>query len=151
MTIVVDALSLLLEFMRDKNAEMWKGFLFATFLFLLSCLQSLFHHHYMFHCFTVGMRLKTAVMGLVYRKVTDRQVAVRQETTGDRKKETYRQEPVGNRQETDQSDGPLCCSPVSHHFLCIEACGFFILTPGGFVCVSHLCSVVFGVHIFLLL
>uniref|UniRef100_A0A671WVL8 ABC-type glutathione-S-conjugate transporter n=1 Tax=Sparus aurata TaxID=8175 RepID=A0A671WVL8_SPAAU len=67
-TIVVDALSLLLEFMRDKNAEMWKGFLFATFLFLLSCLQSLFHHHYMFHCFTVGMRLKTAVMGLVYRK-----------------------------------------------------------------------------------
>uniref|UniRef100_A0A671WV92 ABC-type glutathione-S-conjugate transporter n=1 Tax=Sparus aurata TaxID=8175 RepID=A0A671WV92_SPAAU len=50
------------------NAEMWKGFLFATFLFLLSCLQSLFHHHYMFHCFTVGMRLKTAVMGLVYRK-----------------------------------------------------------------------------------
>uniref|UniRef100_A0A671WWU4 ABC-type glutathione-S-conjugate transporter n=1 Tax=Sparus aurata TaxID=8175 RepID=A0A671WWU4_SPAAU len=64
----VTCLNLLLEFMRDKNAEMWKGFLFATFLFLLSCLQSLFHHHYMFHCFTVGMRLKTAVMGLVYRK-----------------------------------------------------------------------------------
>uniref|UniRef100_A0A671X1D2 ABC-type glutathione-S-conjugate transporter n=1 Tax=Sparus aurata TaxID=8175 RepID=A0A671X1D2_SPAAU len=68
MFAVPQVLSLLLEFMRDKNAEMWKGFLFATFLFLLSCLQSLFHHHYMFHCFTVGMRLKTAVMGLVYRK-----------------------------------------------------------------------------------
>lgn len=58
--------------MRDKDAEMWKGFMFASLLFLLSCLQSLLHHQYMFHCFTVGMRLKTAVMGLVYRKVTDR-------------------------------------------------------------------------------
>uniref|UniRef100_UPI0037E8C348 multidrug resistance-associated protein 1-like n=1 Tax=Semicossyphus pulcher TaxID=241346 RepID=UPI0037E8C348 len=68
MFAVPQVLSLLLGFMRDKDAEMWKGFLFASLLFLLSCLQSLFHHQYMFHCFTVGMRLKTAVMGLVYRK-----------------------------------------------------------------------------------
>lgn len=61
--------SCLLDFMRDIHAETWKGFLLASLLFLLSCLQSLFHHHYMFHCFTVGMRLKTAIMGLVYRKV----------------------------------------------------------------------------------
>uniref|UniRef100_A0A8D0D0S8 ABC-type glutathione-S-conjugate transporter n=1 Tax=Sander lucioperca TaxID=283035 RepID=A0A8D0D0S8_SANLU len=59
---------LLLSFMRDEDAAMWKGFLFASLLFLLSCLQSLLHHQYMFHCFTVGMRVKTAVMGLVYRK-----------------------------------------------------------------------------------
>ncbi|CAG5986479.1 unnamed protein product [Menidia menidia] len=45
-----------------------QGFLFAALLFLLSCLQSVLHHQYMFHCFTVGMRVKTAVMGLVYRK-----------------------------------------------------------------------------------
>ncbi|TMS00880.1 Multidrug resistance-associated protein 6, partial [Larimichthys crocea] len=68
MFAVPQVLSLLLDFMRDKDAEMWKGFLFASLLFLLSCLQSLLHHQYMFHCFTVGMRLKTAVMGLVYRK-----------------------------------------------------------------------------------
>lgn len=61
--------SCLLDFMRDLHAETWKGFLLASLLFLLSCLQSLLHHHYMFHCFTVGMRLKTAIMGLVYRKV----------------------------------------------------------------------------------
>ncbi|XP_068585945.1 multidrug resistance-associated protein 1-like [Cebidichthys violaceus] len=68
MFAVPQVLSLLLGFMRDEDAAMWKGFLFASLLFLLSCLQSLFHHQYMFHCFTVGMRLKTAVMGLVYRK-----------------------------------------------------------------------------------
>ncbi|XP_045898513.1 multidrug resistance-associated protein 1-like [Micropterus dolomieu] len=68
MFAVPQVLSLLLAFMRDKDTEMWKGFMFASLLFLLSCLQSLLHHQYMFHCFTVGMRLKTAVMGLVYRK-----------------------------------------------------------------------------------
>ncbi|XP_063760007.1 multidrug resistance-associated protein 1-like [Eleginops maclovinus] len=68
MFAVPQVLSLLLGFMRDKDTAMWKGFLYAALLFLLSCLQSLLNHHYMFHCFTVGMRLKTAVMGLVYRK-----------------------------------------------------------------------------------
>ncbi|XP_054478436.1 multidrug resistance-associated protein 1-like [Anoplopoma fimbria] len=68
MFAVPQVLSLLLGFMRDEDAALWKGFLFASLLFLLSCLQSLLHHQYMFHCFTVGMRLKTAIMGLVYRK-----------------------------------------------------------------------------------
>ncbi|XP_040914476.1 multidrug resistance-associated protein 1-like [Toxotes jaculatrix] len=68
MFAVPQVLSELLSFMRDKDAETWKGFLFASLLFLLSCLQSVLHHQYMFHCFTVGMRLKTAVTGLIYRK-----------------------------------------------------------------------------------
>ncbi|XP_028254087.1 multidrug resistance-associated protein 1-like [Parambassis ranga] len=68
MFAVPQVLSALLGFMHDKDAAVWKGFLFAFLLFLLSCLQSVLHHQYMFYCFTVGMRLKTAVMGLVYRK-----------------------------------------------------------------------------------
>lgn len=55
--------------MRDEDAPLWKGYFYATLMFLLSCLQSLFNHQYMYTCFTVGMRVKTAVMGLVYRKV----------------------------------------------------------------------------------
>lgn len=61
--------SLLLGFMREEDAPLWKGYFYATLMFLLSCLQSLFNHQYMYTCFTVGMRVKTAVMGLVYRKV----------------------------------------------------------------------------------
>ncbi|KAM9734455.1 multidrug resistance-associated protein 1-like [Menidia menidia] len=68
MFTVPQVLSALLAFMRDRDAAVWKGFLFAALLFLLSCLQSVLHHQYMFHCFTVGMRVKTAVMGMVYRK-----------------------------------------------------------------------------------
>ncbi|XP_053473518.1 multidrug resistance-associated protein 1-like [Ictalurus furcatus] len=61
-------LSLLLDVVRDKDAPLWKGYLFAFSMFLLSCLQSLCNHQYMYSCFTVGMRVKTAIMGLVYRK-----------------------------------------------------------------------------------
>ncbi|KAG5279356.1 hypothetical protein AALO_G00076900 [Alosa alosa] len=59
---------LLLGFVRDEDAPLWKGYLFAFLMFLLSCMQSLFNHQYMYTCFTVGMRVKTAVMGLIYRK-----------------------------------------------------------------------------------
>uniref|UniRef100_A0A4W4G689 ABC-type glutathione-S-conjugate transporter n=1 Tax=Electrophorus electricus TaxID=8005 RepID=A0A4W4G689_ELEEL len=67
---IPQVLSLLLGFVRDEDAPLWKGHLFAVTLFLLSCLQSLFNHQYMYTCFTVGMRVKTAIMGLIYRKVT---------------------------------------------------------------------------------
>uniref|UniRef100_A0A6Q2YDD5 ABC-type glutathione-S-conjugate transporter n=1 Tax=Esox lucius TaxID=8010 RepID=A0A6Q2YDD5_ESOLU len=59
---------LLLGFMHDEDSPLWKGYMFAFLMFLLSSLQSLFNHQYMYSCFTVGMRVKTAVMGLVYRK-----------------------------------------------------------------------------------
>uniref|UniRef100_A0A8C5H1L3 ABC-type glutathione-S-conjugate transporter n=1 Tax=Gouania willdenowi TaxID=441366 RepID=A0A8C5H1L3_GOUWI len=68
MFAIPQVLSLLLSFMRDEDAPLWKGYFYATLMFLLSCLQSLFNHQYMYTCFTVGMRVKTAVMGLVYRK-----------------------------------------------------------------------------------
>uniref|UniRef100_A0A8C2DJM9 ABC-type glutathione-S-conjugate transporter n=1 Tax=Cyprinus carpio TaxID=7962 RepID=A0A8C2DJM9_CYPCA len=65
---IPQVLSLLLGFVRDEDAPLWKGYVFAFLMVLLSCLQSLFNHQYMYMCFTVGMRVKTAVMGLVYRK-----------------------------------------------------------------------------------
>uniref|UniRef100_A0A3P9IN76 ABC-type glutathione-S-conjugate transporter n=1 Tax=Oryzias latipes TaxID=8090 RepID=A0A3P9IN76_ORYLA len=68
MFAIPQVLSLLLGFIRDPEAPQWKGYFYATLMFLLSCLQSLFNHQYMYTCFTVGMRVKTAVMGLVYRK-----------------------------------------------------------------------------------
>ncbi|XP_028827470.1 multidrug resistance-associated protein 1 [Denticeps clupeoides] len=68
MFAVPQVLSLLLGFMRETDAPLWKGYFYASLMFLLSCFQSLFNHQYMYTCFTVGMRVKTAVMGLVYRK-----------------------------------------------------------------------------------
>ncbi|KAG9334968.1 hypothetical protein JZ751_006191, partial [Albula glossodonta] len=43
---------LLLGFMREEDAPLWKGYFYASLMFVLSCLQSVFNHQYMYSCFT---------------------------------------------------------------------------------------------------
>ncbi|XP_047388734.1 ATP-binding cassette sub-family C member 6 isoform X2 [Sciurus carolinensis] len=62
-------LSLFLEFMGDPEAPAWKGPLLAVLMFLSACLQTVFEQHYMFRIKVLQMRLRTAITGLVYRKV----------------------------------------------------------------------------------
>lgn len=61
---------LLLNFMYDRNAPSWQGYLYTGLLFISACLQTLVLHQYFHICFVSGMRLKTAVIGAVYRKVS---------------------------------------------------------------------------------
>uniref|UniRef100_A0A663EUY6 ABC-type glutathione-S-conjugate transporter n=1 Tax=Aquila chrysaetos chrysaetos TaxID=223781 RepID=A0A663EUY6_AQUCH len=62
-------LSLFLEFIEDQEAPSWHGYFYAFTMFLLACLQTLFEQRYMYMCLVLGLRLKTAVTGLVYRKI----------------------------------------------------------------------------------
>uniref|UniRef100_A0A669QEM8 ABC-type glutathione-S-conjugate transporter n=1 Tax=Phasianus colchicus TaxID=9054 RepID=A0A669QEM8_PHACC len=62
-------LSLFLEFIEDQEAPSWHGYFYAFILVLLACLQTLFEQRYMYMCLVLGLRLKTAVTGLVYRKI----------------------------------------------------------------------------------
>ncbi|XP_074454081.1 multidrug resistance-associated protein 1 isoform X2 [Larus michahellis] len=62
-------LSLFLEFIEDEEAPSWHGYFYAFAMFLLACLQTLFEQRYMYMCLVLGLRLKTAVTGLVYRKI----------------------------------------------------------------------------------
>ncbi|XP_009874370.1 PREDICTED: multidrug resistance-associated protein 6, partial [Apaloderma vittatum] len=62
-------LSLFLEFIEDQEAPGWHGYFYAFTMFLLACLQTLFEQRYMYMCLVLGLRLKTAVTGLVYRKI----------------------------------------------------------------------------------
>uniref|UniRef100_A0A8C3KP28 ABC-type glutathione-S-conjugate transporter n=1 Tax=Calidris pygmaea TaxID=425635 RepID=A0A8C3KP28_9CHAR len=62
-------LSLFLEFIEDQEAPGWHGYFYAFAMFLLACLQTLFEQRYMYMCLVLGLRLKTAVTGLVYRKI----------------------------------------------------------------------------------
>ncbi|KAE8579699.1 hypothetical protein XENTR_v10024156 [Xenopus tropicalis] len=61
-------LQLLIKFVGDKDAPDWHGYLYTFLLFFCACLQTLILHKYFHICFVTGMRLKTAVVGLVYRK-----------------------------------------------------------------------------------
>ncbi|XP_038618795.1 multidrug resistance-associated protein 6 isoform X2 [Tachyglossus aculeatus] len=73
-------LSLFLEFISDLAAPGWKGYFCAVLLFLVNSLKILFEQHYMYVCFVLGMRLKTALVGLIYRKVLALSSAARKAT-----------------------------------------------------------------------
>uniref|UniRef100_A0A8B9TP25 ABC-type glutathione-S-conjugate transporter n=1 Tax=Anas platyrhynchos TaxID=8839 RepID=A0A8B9TP25_ANAPL len=62
-------LSLFLEFIEDQEAPSWHGYFYAFIMVLLACLQTLFEQRYMYMCLVLGLKLKTVVTGLVYRKI----------------------------------------------------------------------------------
>ncbi|XP_054570748.1 multidrug resistance-associated protein 1 [Eptesicus fuscus] len=63
-----EILKLLINFVNDKKAPNWQGYFYTAVLFLSACLQTLMLHQYFHICFVSGMRVKTAVIGAVYRK-----------------------------------------------------------------------------------
>lgn len=62
---------LLINFVNDKKAPDWQGYFYTVLLFVSACIQTLVLHQYFHICFVSGMRIKTAVIGAVYRKVGD--------------------------------------------------------------------------------
>ncbi|XP_053413294.1 ATP-binding cassette sub-family C member 6 isoform X2 [Nycticebus coucang] len=62
-------LSLFLAFIGDPEPPAWKGCLLAVLMLLSACLQTLFEQQHMYRLRVLQMRLRTALTGLVYRKV----------------------------------------------------------------------------------
>lgn len=60
---------LLIRFVNNSNAPAWQGYFYTALLFICTCVQSLILQKYFHVCFVTGMRLRTAVIGAVYRKV----------------------------------------------------------------------------------
>ncbi|NWX34145.1 MRP1 protein, partial [Notiomystis cincta] len=63
-----EILKLLLNFVNNKAAPNWQGYFYTVLLFVCACLQTLILHQYFHICFVTGMRLKTAIVGVIYRK-----------------------------------------------------------------------------------
>nr|XP_009681743.1 PREDICTED: multidrug resistance-associated protein 1 isoform X3 [Struthio camelus australis] len=63
-----EILKLLLNFVNDKGAPNWQGYFYTGLLFVCACLQTLILHQYFHICFVTGMRLKTAIVGVIYQK-----------------------------------------------------------------------------------
>ena len=62
--------SLFLEFIGNPTTPAWKGYLLAVLMFLSAFLQSVWEQQYMYRLKVLQMRLRTAITGLVYRKVS---------------------------------------------------------------------------------
>uniref|UniRef100_A0A8C1J986 Multidrug resistance-associated protein 1 n=1 Tax=Cyprinus carpio TaxID=7962 RepID=A0A8C1J986_CYPCA len=59
---------LLIQFVNDSSAPDWHGYFYTTLLFVCTCVQTLILQKYFHVCFVTGMRLRTAIVGAVYRK-----------------------------------------------------------------------------------
>ncbi|XP_027879365.1 multidrug resistance-associated protein 1 isoform X2 [Xiphophorus couchianus] len=63
-----EILRLLIHFVNDTSALSWQGYFYTALLFICTCVQSLILQRYFHVCFVSGMRLRTAIIGAVYRK-----------------------------------------------------------------------------------
>ncbi|XP_046722465.1 multidrug resistance-associated protein 1 [Silurus meridionalis] len=61
-------LSLLIQFVNDSSAPYWHGYFYTALLLVCTCIQTLILQRYFHVCFVSGMRLRTAIVGAVYRK-----------------------------------------------------------------------------------
>ncbi|XP_034021454.1 multidrug resistance-associated protein 1-like, partial [Thalassophryne amazonica] len=63
-----EILRLLIRFVNNSSAPSWQGYFYTALLFLCTSVQSLILQKYFHVCFVTGMRLRTAIIGAVYRK-----------------------------------------------------------------------------------
>ncbi|XP_030646267.1 multidrug resistance-associated protein 1 isoform X2 [Chanos chanos] len=63
-----EILRLLILFVNDSSAPSWQGYFYTSLLFVCTCVQTLILQKYFHVCFVTGMRLRTAIVGAVYRK-----------------------------------------------------------------------------------
>ncbi|XP_069566366.1 multidrug resistance-associated protein 1 [Brachyistius frenatus] len=76
-----EILRLLIRFVNDSSAPSWQGFFYTALLFICNCVQSLILQRYFHVCFVSGMRLRTAIIGAVYRKALVISSAARRTST----------------------------------------------------------------------
>ena len=61
---------LLIEHVEDKdNPNVWRGYVYGISMFVVALVQSLALQHYFHVIFSLGMKVRTAVIGMVYSKV----------------------------------------------------------------------------------
>lgn len=65
---------MMISFTQDKSRYAWEGYLYAVLLLIVTILQSLFLQQYFQRCFVLGMKVRTAIIAAVYKKVTGLEV-----------------------------------------------------------------------------
>ncbi|KAI3383909.1 hypothetical protein SNEBB_000827 [Seison nebaliae] len=61
-------LKALIRFTKDPQQQSWIGYSYSALLFLTAFSQTLFLHQYFHRSLTTGLRFRTAIIGIIYRK-----------------------------------------------------------------------------------
>ncbi|XP_014673768.1 PREDICTED: multidrug resistance-associated protein 1-like [Priapulus caudatus] len=71
----------LIGFTSDPAEPTWRGYMYAGIMFAAALLQTVILHQYFHRCFLVGMRIRSAVIAIVYKKALLMSNAARRTST----------------------------------------------------------------------
>ncbi|CAK8684757.1 unnamed protein product [Clavelina lepadiformis] len=71
----------MIQFTTDEHAPVWKGYVLAALMFVSAVFLSIVQQQYFNICFTVGMRMRSAIVAAVYRKALVMSNAARKQST----------------------------------------------------------------------
>ena len=60
---------LMIQYVSDPEEAAWRGYFYAALMFIAAVIQSILLHQYFHRAFITGMRIRTAVVAAVYKKV----------------------------------------------------------------------------------
>ena len=64
-----DGCSLLITFIGSKDPLAWRGYMYVAAMFIVACTRTVFSQNHWHVGLVTGMRLRTAIVGVIYRKV----------------------------------------------------------------------------------
>ena len=64
-----DGCSLLITFIGSKDPLAWRGYAYVAAMFIVACTSTVFCQNHWHVNLVIGMRLRTAIVGVIYRKV----------------------------------------------------------------------------------
>ncbi|XP_049715652.1 ATP-binding cassette sub-family C member 3 isoform X2 [Elephas maximus indicus] len=74
-------LSILIKFISNPSAPTWWGFMVAGLMFVCSVMQTVILNQYYYYIFVMGLRLRTAIIGVIYKKALVITNSVKREST----------------------------------------------------------------------
>ena len=69
-TIFISISSYLITFVESEDPFVWRGYLYAILMFVLTIIRGMIQQQHFFGKFVTGMRVRSALNAAVYRKVS---------------------------------------------------------------------------------
>lgn len=108
--------SLLILFTKQKEAPTWWGYALAFLMFFTAFLQTLILHQHFQYCFVTGMRLRTSIIGAIYRKVhTGRSMHTHRETHTQKHARTHAYTHKNTHTQKHARTYPYACIHANTH------------------------------------
>ena len=60
---------LMISFIHEKDEPTWHGYLFAVLMFVVAFVQSIIRHQFTYRYLVVGMKVNSALVASIYKKV----------------------------------------------------------------------------------